>query len=65
MAVEREYILTRENAIKAVNKVINEIYDHRPQKMTVILTAGVDEIPMIHVEYDALVYNAILREGEG
>lgn len=33
--------------------------------MTVILTAGVDEIPMIHVEYDALVYNAILREGEG
>lgn len=56
MAVK--YVLSRENAIKAVTDAVNQIYDKEPTWFRVTIQGGVDELPTMKVMYDHYVYDA-------
>ena len=51
--IENRYYLAKETAQAVMNKVIADVYDHAVTKFHVALTAAVDELPMLHVEFDA------------
>lgn len=53
MAKDREYHLTKDNAQALMDAVIEEVYTHSVTKFRVELTAAIDELPIVHVEFDA------------
>ena len=53
MAEKKRYYLTKDNAQALMDAVIEEVYTHSVTKFQVELTAAIDELPMVHVEYDA------------
>ena len=58
------YSLSEDTAINNIAEIIHEIYGHRPTSMKLILTASIDEVATVHVEYDGYVLNRNLNGGE-
>lgn len=58
MAKEKHYILTRDEARRQAICAIDEIYNAQPVKFRFELSGAVDEVPMMHVEYDCYAYDA-------
>lgn len=53
MAEKKRYYLTKDNAQALMDAVIEEVYTHSVTKFRVELTAAIDELPIVHVEFDA------------
>ena len=53
------YYMTREEAIEAMTHMINMIYDNNPREFEINISAGVDKIPMIEVEFEGAILNMI------
>lgn len=56
------YHLTRDEAIEAITKMIDMIYENRPREFEINISAGVDKIPMIKVEFEGIMLNMIMGE---
>lgn len=54
----------REEAIEFCTEAINSIYEHRPTRFSLTLTASIDEIPMYHIEYDGHARVCVYRNEE-
>lgn len=57
----KKYMLSRENALKAVTKAVNDIYDNSPSWFRLTIQGGVDELPTMKVIYDHHVYDAAVE----
>lgn len=58
MGEKKRYLLTRENAQKVMKAALDEIYNAKPVEFRIEMKGAVDEIPMLHVEYDCYAYDA-------
>lgn len=56
------YHLSRDEAIEAITKMIDMIYENRPREFEINISAGVDKIPMIKVEFEGIMLNMIMGE---
>lgn len=56
------YHLTRDEAIEAITKMIDMIYENRPREFEINISAGVDKIPLIKVEFEGIILNMIMGE---
>lgn len=56
------YHLTRDEAIEAITKMIDMIYENRPREFEINISAGVDKIPLIKVEFEGIMLNMIMGE---
>lgn len=56
------YHLTRDEAIEAITKMIDMIYDNLPREFEINISAGVDKIPLIKVEFEGIILNMIPGE---
>lgn len=57
----KRYLLSRENALKAAAKAVNDIYDNNPTWFSFTIQGGVDELPTMKVMYDCHVYDAAVE----
>lgn len=48
-----QYILPEEEAIATMTQAIREAYAHKPTYINISIEGAVDELPMVHVEYEA------------
>lgn len=48
-----QYFFPEEEAIAAMTQAIKEAYSHRPTYINISIEGAVDELPMVHVEYEA------------
>lgn len=62
MAIQKRYYLTRDNAHSLMDAVIEEVYSKSVTKFRLELTAAVDELPMVHVEYDAHAHDFAVND---
>lgn len=51
------YNLTRDEAVEAVTKMIDMIYENRPREFEINISAGVDKIPVIKVDFEGTILN--------
>ena len=51
------YHLTRDEAVEAVTKMIDMIYENRPREFEITISAGVDKIPVIKVDFEGTILN--------
>lgn len=51
-----KYFLTENSAKKLLTEAVEEVYSHRPVYFKIRLSGGVDELPMLHVEFDGHAY---------
>ena len=51
MAEAERFIFTEDMAIKALTKVLHEVYSHGPTSIDIRLTGAVDEVPEVKVSY--------------
>ena len=51
------YNLTRDEAVEAVTKMIDMIYENRPREFEITISAGVDKIPAIKVDFEGTILN--------
>lgn len=58
------YHLTRDEAIEAITKMIDMIYENNPREFEINISAGVDKIPLIKVEFEGIMLNMIMGEKE-
>lgn len=58
------YHLTRDEAIEAITKMIDMIYENRPREFEINISAGVDKIPLIKVEFEGIILNMVMGEKE-
>lgn len=56
------YHLTRDEAVEAVTKMIDMIYENQPREFEINISAGVDKIPLINVEFEGIILNMIPGE---
>lgn len=56
------YHLTRDEAIEAITKMIDMIYENRPREFEINISAGVDKIPLIKVEFEGIILNMVMGE---
>ena len=57
MAKEKYYILSRDEAKRQAICALDEIYNAQPVRFRFELSGAVDELPMMHVEYDCYAYD--------
>lgn len=57
-----EYRLTRDEAVEAVTKMIDMIYENRPREFEINISAGADKIPMINVAFEGVILNTIMGQ---
>lgn len=57
MAKIARYFLTENSAKKLLTDAVEEVYSHRPVYFKITLSGAVDNLPMLHVEYDGHVYH--------
>ena len=48
-----QFFLPEEEAISTVTQAIKEAYSHKPTYIHISIEGAVDELPVIHVEYEA------------
>ena len=46
---------TRDDAIDAVTKMIDIVYDNHPKEFKISISAGVDRIPLIKAEFEGII----------
>lgn len=56
MAEKKKFYLTEEHAIAVLTEVVHEAWAHKPTRVRISLEGSVDELPMLHVEYDCYAY---------
>ncbi len=59
---EELFLLKEAEAIDQMAEIIHEIYQHNPKFISIILEAGINQVPTIHVEYDANVITKYIGE---
>lgn len=62
MKTAERFLLHEDTAINEMADIIHEIYRHDPKKLRIVLTGAVDEVPTVHVEYDANVLTKQIGE---
>lgn len=60
MEAKATYHLTREEAIDAMARMINMVYDNWPREFEITMTAGVDRIPMVELHFDGIIARDII-----
>lgn len=48
-----QYFFPEEEAIATMTQAIKEAYSHKPTYINISIEGAVDELPMLHVEYEA------------
>ena len=50
------FYLSEERAIECVTEAIKEVWEKKPTMINIRLKGSVDEIPMLHVEYECYAF---------
>lgn len=58
------YHLTRDEAVEAVTKTIDMIYENKPKEFEINISAGVDQIPLIRVSFEGIMIKQIMGENQ-
>ena len=56
---EKKFYLTEEHAIEVLTEAVHEVWSHKPTKIWIALKGSVDELPVLHVEYDSYAYSLV------
>ena len=48
-----QYFFPEEEAVATMTQAIKEAYAHKPTYIHISIEGAVDELPMVHVEYEA------------
>ena len=62
---EKKFYLTEEHAIAVLTEAAHEAWAHNPTRVRISLEGSVDELPMLHVEYDSYAYTLAVGKEAG
>ena len=54
---DRRFYLSEEMAVEFMTKTIKEVWSKKPTMIRISLEGSIDELPMLHVEYDCYAYS--------